>query len=238
MPRPTGRWRITPAALLAIIVELAGCASGYDPALRRDIDRRVAAVSPVAQTFPAPPAPTALPLAVGAWTQYKVTDESGRPGFLTIKLVGEDLGSYWLEIVNESYVRRTLTKMLLYFGDRSNAAAMDIKMLRTRDGSGPVVEASADQLAEARARWQALFQMLVVGWPGLPQEDASVPAGTFAGCFRRDDGPGWILNGASSRVWLHPLVPLAGLVRAQALDRPGTMELVAFGEHGAKSEIQ
>src|SRR5216117_1858407 len=94
----TGRWRTMPAALLALLAAPGACAPGYDPALRRDIDRRVAAISPVAQTFAAPAAPTALPLAVGVWTQYKVTGQSGRPAFLTIKLVGEDLGSYWLEI--------------------------------------------------------------------------------------------------------------------------------------------
>jgi hypothetical protein len=222
-----------------MLLAVAGaCAPGYDPALQRDIDRRVAALSPAAQTFPAPAAPAPLPLAAGAWTQYKVIDETGRPSFLTMKLVGEDLGSYWLEILDESYLARRLTKMLLYFGDRSNAAAMDIKILRTKEGGGPVVEATVDQLAEARNRWQGLFATLVVAWQGLPQEDTTVPAGTFTGCYRREDGPGWILGGTASRVWLHPLVPLSGLVRAQALSRPGSMELVAFGAHGAVSEIQ
>jgi hypothetical protein len=158
---------------------------------------------------------------------------------LTLKLVGEDLGSYWLEILDESYLGQTLTKMLLYFGDRSSAAAMDIKLLRTRDAAGRVTEAvDASQLADARPRWQALFSLLTAAWQGLPQEDASVPAGTFSACYQREDGPGWILGGADSRVWFHPLVPLTGLVRAQAVSRPGTMELVAFGAHGAVSELQ
>jgi hypothetical protein len=236
MPRSAGRWRSSPAALLAVA---GACASGYDPAFRRDIDRRVAAVSPMAQTFPAPATTTPVPLAVGAWTQYKVVDESGRPSFLTMKLVGEDLGSYWLEIVDESYVGRTLTKMLLYFGDRSNAAAMDIKLLKSRNAAGQVTtEADASRLAEARTRWEPLLAMLVVTRPGLPQEDVTVPAGTFSGCYLREDGPGWILGGATTRVWLHPAVPLTALVRAQATNRPGTMELVAFGAHGAASEIQ
>jgi hypothetical protein len=234
MPGLARRWRNSPAALLVLA---AACASGSGHAVRRDVDRRVAALSPTNKMFPAAPRP--VPLAVGAWTQYKVVDETGRPSFSTMKLVGEELGSYWLEILDESYRGRTLTRMLLYFGDRSNPADMEIKVLTTTNAAGKVTtETDPGRLANARSRWEGLFYILTVNWQGLPQEDLSVPAGSFAGCYQRKDGPGWILGGVASRVWLHPLVPLTGLVRAQALNGSGTMELVAFGQHGAVSGIQ
>jgi hypothetical protein len=225
--------------LTAVLLATAGgCVSSYDPVIQQSIDRRVASLSETSQTFPAPAAPAPPPLAVGSWAQYKVVDEQGRPSFLTMKLVGEDLGSYWLEVTHESYLGRTLTKMLLYFGDRSSTAALDIKILRTKDRNGQVVEADGNQLVDARTRWQGLLSTLVVAWQGLPQEDTRVPAGTFSSCFLKETGPGWGLGGAASRIWSHPLVPLTGVVRAQGLDRPTTMELVAFGEHGAVSELQ
>jgi hypothetical protein len=37
--------------------------------------------------------------------------------------------------------------------------------------------------------------------------------------------------------WSHPAVPLSGMVKSQGIDSPTTMELVAFGESGAKSEL-
>jgi hypothetical protein len=37
--------------------------------------------------------------------------------------------------------------------------------------------------------------------------------------------------------WSHPTVPLSGLVRSRRINKPGIMELVAFGEVGAQSEI-
>ena len=37
--------------------------------------------------------------------------------------------------------------------------------------------------------------------------------------------------------WSHAAVPLSGLVRSQGLDKPTTMELVAFGMTGAVSEL-
>jgi hypothetical protein len=239
MLRPAG-WR-GPAGLVALTLAACVSASTYDPAVQKDIDRRVAALpSPAqAQTFPPPDAPGPPPVTVGAWTQHKLVDDQGHPSFVTMKVVGEEFGSYWLEIAQESYLGRTLTKMLVYFGDRSTASTVEIRSLRTRGPTGKVAEASADDLAEARTRWQGLLATLAAAWRGLRQEDTSVPAGTFSACYLREGGPAPLADApGASRVWSHPMVPLTGVVRAQGLDRPLTMELVAFGEHGARSEMQ
>jgi hypothetical protein len=236
MLRAAARWRSSPAALLAAV---AACAPGYDPVFRRDVDRRVEALSKVAQTFPPPASSTPLPLKVGAWTQHKMLDASGQPAFFTMKLVGDDFGgATWLELLEETYRVRTTTKILVYLGDRSNVAAMEVKAVKTKEGSGKVTEADGTQIVAARARWQGVLDALGVVWQAAAQEDVTVPAGTFSGCYRRETPPGWGPLGAASHVWWHPLVPLTGIVRAQAIDSRGTMELVAFGEHGAVSEIQ
>src|SRR3989442_199400 len=117
-----------------------GCAMGFDSAAKEDIDRRVAHLPSPAQTFPAPPAPAPMPMAVGQWTQHQLIDDQGHPSFLTMKVVGEDLGAYWLELLEETYSGRRVTKMLLYIGDRTTATAMDIRALRSRIGTGPVKE--------------------------------------------------------------------------------------------------
>src|SRR3954471_8318903 len=151
MSLPAGRrW---PAAALALFTALACAPSGYDTAARADIDRRVGLLGPPSSTFAAPTATALRPLAIGQWTQHKATDEKGRPSFLTMKLVGEDLGSYWVEIVDETYLGRSGAKMLVYLGDRTNAAAIDIKILKTMDRRGKVTEVDPRE-PEARAEWQ------------------------------------------------------------------------------------
>jgi hypothetical protein len=155
-----------------------------------------------------------------------------------MKLVGEDFGSWWLEILDESYAGTATTKMLLYLGDRTSAQAMDIKILKTRDRTGQVTEANSDQLVEARAHWQGILDALVVTWQAVAQEDATVPAGTFAGCFRRDTPAGFARMSVPSHAWWHAAVPLTGLVKAQGVGLPVSIELVAFGVRGARSEIQ
>jgi hypothetical protein len=229
---PGGARRILAAASL-----VAACATGLDPAAKEDIDRRVTALAPPSQTFPAPTAATPLPLAVGQWTQHQLIDDQGRPSFLTTKLVGEDLGSYWLELVEETYSGRRVTRMLVYFGDRATASAMDIRAIKTRVGKGPVKDATPDELRSSRTDWAGVLSMLAVGWEGLPQEEARAPAGIFQGAYKKDTDEGWGPMLAKSTTWSHPVVPLSGLVRAQATERRNSLLLVSFGEKGALSEI-
>jgi hypothetical protein len=220
-----------------LLVAFLGCAAGLDPAAKEDIDRRVTSLSPPAQSFPvivgatAPPAP-----AVGQWTQHVMKDDRGRPSFLTMKLVGEDLGSYWLELLEETYSGRRLTKLLVYFGDRSTAAAMDIRAIKSRVGDGPVKDATQEELGASRSDWAGILSMLAGSWQGLPQEEARAHAGIFAGSYKRESDPSWGPLRSKSTLWLHPAVPLSGLVRSQSTGKH-SLQLIAFGEKGAVSEL-
>jgi len=223
--------------ILAAASLAAACATGFDPAAKEDIDRRVKALSPPSQTFPAPAAPTPLPLAVGQWTQHQLVDDQGHPSFLTTKLVDEALGSYWLELVEETYSGRRVTKMLVYFGDRATPATLDIRALKTRVGAGPIKEATPEELGTSKTDWGGILSMLAVAWQGLPQEEARAPAGIFAGAYKRETDDGWGPFLAKSTTWSHPAVPLSGLVRAQATEGKSSMRLISFGEKGALTEL-
>jgi hypothetical protein len=226
------------ALSLLILVGAAGCATIYDPGAKAAIDSRVARLPAPAQTFPVPTAPAPLPLAVGQWTQHQMIDDAGRPSFLTMKLVGEASGSYWLEILEETYSGRRVTKMLVYFGDRASATSMDIRFIKTRLGTGPVTDTPVADIPGARDTWQGVLALLGTSWQGLPQETARVPAGIFTACYRRDSEDKWGPLQTKSTVWAHPAVPLSGLVRSQAVDGPHSLQLVAFGERGAVSEME
>ena len=223
--------------LLVATALAAACATGIDLAAKEDIDKRVRALGRPAQTFAASADPTPLPLAVGQWTQHELLDDQGRPSFLTMKLVGEDLGSYWLELLEETYSGRRVTKLLVYFGDRSTPAALDIRAIKSRVGTGPVKEATQEELRASRTDWAGVLSMLAVNWPGLPQEEARAPAGIFAGAYKRETEESWGPLLEKSLTWSHPAVPLSGLVRSQASEGKGGLQLIAFGEKGAVTEL-
>ncbi len=222
---------------LAMVATALGCGGRIDAAAKADLERRVAALVPSGQAFPAPATLAPKPLAVGQWTLHKLTHESGEHSLVTYKLVGFEAGAFWLEVAHETYYGKTVAKLLVAAGDRSNPSTFEIRAAKVKDRDGKVTEVAGAALARARAGWQPIVSMLAVAWQGLPQESVGSIAGSFAACFKANiDGTwgGW--QGAAT-VWMHPLVPLSSLVMGVALGRPGDMELVGFGDEGARSEI-
>src|SRR5207248_9082562 len=95
------------------------------------------------------------------------------------------------------------------------------------------------RLGGAHAAWQGVLARLTPpAWQGLAQQDATVPAGIFPGCYQGETQPGWGPFASRTLTWSHPAVPVSGVVKGQAIDQRNSFELVAFGEHGAVSEIQ
>ena len=64
-----------PAVSLCLL--LFACGPSIDAAAKAYVDRRVAAFVPSGQWFPAPAALVPKPLAVGQWTQHRLTGEKG-----------------------------------------------------------------------------------------------------------------------------------------------------------------
>ncbi|HEY2902482.1 MAG TPA: hypothetical protein VGL59_18000 [Polyangia bacterium] len=229
--------RPTAAAVFISSLLLLGCAPSVNPAAKADIDRRLAALGPPTQTFPAPTGFAPLPFQIGQWITDKLVDENGRPSLLTYKVIGEDAGAFWLETATESYSGRTMMKMLLAIPSRMDPNSIDIRAAAIKDANGHVTNFDGPMLGLMRGTLKGALSTLVVSWQGLPQEDATVPAGTFAGCFKSRTDASWGPWHAASTSWSHPAVPLNGLVKSQGIDRPNTIELIAFGLSGAVSEF-
>jgi hypothetical protein len=241
---PLGKIRSMHAAPLrfALPVLLLGlsqvaCGPSIDAAAKADIDRRVAAFVPSGLGFPAPAGLAPKPLVVGQWTQHRLTSEKGEPSLITYKIVGEDSGAYWVEVANENYFGKTVTKILLAVGDRSNPNTMEIRAVKMKDKNGKVSEFQGPVLQLMQSTWQGSVNMLAVSWQGLSQETMNVVAGTFAGCFKARTDASWGAWHAASTAWMHPVVPISSLVKSVGIDRPSSMDLVGFGETGATSEI-
>lgn len=230
--------RVALAALGVSTLALAACGPSIDPAAKADIDGRVAALqSANGGPVPAPTTFEALPLAPGQWTQYKMTDDKGQPAFLTYKILGQEGGAYWIEILNESYTGTMTQKMLVAFGSRIDPGQLDVRALITRDRRGNVTEMPPAMMPLMQSTVKGILASLVINWQGLPQEPAVVPAGHFDGCFHSRTQAAWGPWHSLADAWSHPMVPLSGVVRTQGIDHPFTMELVAFGLTGATADF-
>jgi hypothetical protein len=228
-----------PPFVLAVVLTLGtlACGPSIDPAAKADVDRRVSLFAPTQSNFPAMPHFAPRPLAVGQWTQMKVTDDKGQPSILTMKVVGADGDAFWVENVNESYIGKTVTKMLIFFGDRSNPATMEIRQVKTKDKNGRVNQFDGPMISLMKSMWKGTLSTLTVTWQGLPQENATVVAGNFTGCYKARTDAAFGPFHAAATSWSHPSVPINGLVKSVGIDKPHTMELVAFSDLGATSEI-
>ncbi|HEX3906207.1 MAG TPA: hypothetical protein VH853_25525 [Polyangia bacterium] len=220
-----------------LIAALAGCGPYIDPAAKADIDRRVALLGPSLQGVSAPRVFQPRPFAVGQWTQHWVVRQ-GQPSFITTKIVGTKGDAFWVESVEETYFGKTVTKVLVFIGDRANPQSVEIRAGRIRDRTGRVTEMGPTLRSLMRSLFATPLGVLVVSWYGQSQEDIVVPAGAFAGCFRGEKIDAmWGPLRATSLAWSHPAVPISGLVRSQGIDRPVTAELVGYGDSGATSEL-
>jgi hypothetical protein len=223
--------------VLLLGLSASACGPSIDAAAKADIDRRVAAMAPSGQQFPAPTGIAPKPVVVGQWTQHKLTNEKGEVSLMTYKIVGEEAGAYWIEMANESYYGKTVTKMLLYLGDRQNPSTMEIRAVKLKDKKGKVTELQGPMIQLMKSMWQGSVNMLAVSWQGLPQDSVNVMAGHFVLCFKARTDASWGAWHSAATTWMHPLVPINGLVKSVGIDKPTTMELVGFGDSGAQSEI-
>lgn len=230
--------RIVRLAYAAMIIApvLAGCGPSIDPALKADIDRRIASLARPTQSFPGPVGFVPQSFAVGQWTQHKMVYDQ-QPSFMTTKVVGQVGDAYWIESLHETYSGRTVTKILLAISNRMDPNSVEIRGVVMKDRNGHVNTIEGPVLSMMQSLYRGAVANLIVSWQGQPQEDASVPAGTFSGCFKMRTDAQWGGWKSASMSWSHPAVPLSGMVRSEGIDKPSTMELVAFGTTGAVSEL-
>ena len=178
-----------------------------------------------------------MPFAAGQWTRHKLVDDKGQPSFMTYKVLSQEGDAFWMEIVTDQYAGRTIMKLLLAIPNRMDPNTIDVRAVVMKDKNGHVTNLDGPMLSLLRSSYQGALSTLVMSWQGLPQEDAVVPAGTFAGCFRAHTDASWGPWHSANTSWSHAAVPLSGLVKSQGIDKPTSMDLVDFGLSGATSEF-
>ncbi|HEY5926736.1 MAG TPA: hypothetical protein VIV11_33850 [Kofleriaceae bacterium] len=223
--------------LTLLIALVTACTPSINQAARTDVDRRIATLTPSDRRVDAPLAATPQPLAVGQWITLRQTDREQRPSLSTLKIVGAEGDAFWLEVVTDSYFGSSGMKMLVAFGDRTDPTRFEIRRAVTRDGAGRVTEMPSAVIQFMRSTFQPVLDSMVLRWDALPQQDASVAAGTFTGCYHGRSSVAVAGQSTTSEVWWHPEVPINGVVKTVGVGEPTATELVDFGREGARSSF-
>lgn len=230
---------------LALLLPLLACGDDADAAPRPSDEP---ASAPAALELPldglepgppsdhaAPAAPTPQPLSPGQWARYGATWREGGRSFLTYRVVGAQDGAYRIEVDDQRRQRRTLIEMLVRIPDPRDASQAQIVDVRIHDGSSPEVQRIPPRLLGMYGPiLQQFLTLMLSDWRGRPQEDVQVPAGRFAQAYAGEQRMLFAGRDATGRVWHHPDVPVTGLVRFQAEGDAHVLELIGFGQRGAR----
>ena len=220
---------------LFVLVGL-GCGQSVNAASKADVDKQIASLQRSSKSYDAPASFEPMPLATGQWAKYKMVDEEGQPSIATYKVVGEEAGAHWIEFEQKTYYGENVTLMLANLGDRRDPDTIKIHRLKTKN-DGTVTEQPPQVLGLMKSMWKPILSNLVIHWERLPQQPATVPAGTFASCYKQRTTVSFVGISRTSDTWAHPAVPMSGTVKSVGVDKPFTMELVGFGLTGASSSI-
>jgi hypothetical protein len=224
-------------ALGALFVWAVACGPQIDHAAQADLERHLGQITTNEETFPPSESFSPMAFVIGQWTEHRITDEHGQKSLITNKLVGQEAGAYWFEVVNESPYGREAAKMLVALAGGREPSSMEIRVLRVKKGNAPPVEVDPGAQPEVRAKYRAALDLFAMSVEGDEKDDVRVPGGHFIGCYRIETTGAWGPWPVAAEVCTHPSVPLSGVVRASPIGKAGLMELVAFGVTGAESEM-
>jgi hypothetical protein len=218
----------------ACLLASVGCGR-INATYKAEVDRHVAALHAKPESFPQQDG-APLPLAVGQWAEYKLTGSNKRPGFATYKVVGQQGEAFWVETTLTTYSGKQETRMLIDFGDRTDPEKFKVHAVQMRNNDKPM-DLPPGTMQLMQSLWKPVLSNFVIDWSAAAaRENASASAGQFEGCYKRRLEFGLGPYHQQSDAWLHPSVPINGIVRSASIGKnPSLTELVAFGTDGAIS---
>jgi hypothetical protein len=192
---------------------------------------------PTGAGMDAPTSPLPRPLKTGQFVRYKVVQD-GKESEMSYSVLGQEADAHWIQFVTSPKGRRVVIQLLLHIGDRNHPKSAKLLGVKMKMGS-TVREFRGAMLARLKNEVSgAMAELNVPSLQGLEQEDVTVPAGTFKNSYKRESTMTLYGFQDKSRQWLHTGLPVLTLVKAQSQNHDHTMELVAYGETGAKDELE
>lgn len=220
------------------IAACLACSASVNPALKSNIDQVVLSAKTTGEaSYEAPTSSDPMPLQVGQWSRYKLTDKENKPGLMTYKIVGQEGNAHWIETVHETYYQTQATLMLAELGTRRSASDIRVLRMKQKIGEEDTTEFPANMLGMMAGIWKPALKAMIIEWQDKPQQDTEVAAGSFSQAYQIDSTVSFLGMSESSRNWSHPAVPLSGLIRSEGVGSSSSMELLEFGLDGAESLV-
>ena len=173
---------------------------------------------------------------VGQYVIQGMTGPDGR-SISTMAIVGHEQGGWIIESRSLTPTSESTSQMLikgLETAAKNNSIKdIDILWLKTKANGQPVHTMEGALLTMAQSFVKPALESLVIT-PSTLQAGGTqkVIAGTFKGTTKTRSEVSFLGHSFASNIWLHPSVPLNGLVKSVA-DNGQTIELLDFGLKGA-----
>jgi hypothetical protein len=172
--------------------------------------------------------------AIGQWIRYGADWREGGRSTVEYRIVDREDGAFWVEVTDVRRERTRQVKMLV----RPGATVDDHQVLQLSFENRGEIE-------EIPSRLLPTYQPLLQQWLGMlfpaelagEREDVTVPAGVFHGAFKTERELTFGQAEVTANVWLHPAVPISGMVRFEGGSGGHTLQLLGFGLEGAESRF-
>lgn len=201
-------------------------------------------VSPVSASAPpvrsgviaAPSTVEPIPFAAGQWARYTVKRAKEPPSTLTFKVISSEGDAHWFEVEAGRPGQVSVIQFLLRAKDRTEARSFELRAAKVKLPTGQVQVLRGLQLRATRKILdQYLSRMRIPKFGTGPQEDTTVPAGTFEQCYVNHVEGTYFGVKTKSKIWNHPVVPISTMVRSTDSVDGAEVLLEAYGLTGAKS---
>lgn len=189
-------------------------------------------------SIPAPAAGAEIKPVVGSRVVYLTEPKVEEKGRLTWAVVAQPKPSEYLvefEIADRQK-GVVVTQARIGIADLRNAEGTTFEDVRVKVPGGMIMPIPPSGQGVFRNSIRQFFRIADPSKrAGAPQEDVTVPAGTFRGCYKiRGKGVVFGVKELATH-WVHPAVPLPGIVKTVADE--GTMVLERYVTKGAKSQF-
>ena len=229
---------------LACLINLTSCGAMRppppNPALVSEIDSYFAAASP--KTYPGsgqlskPP-----PLSVG---QYVITGMTGPEGrsVMQMAVVDQQAQGWVIETRSLTPSSESTSQMLLAGLESSidgDLGDIDILWVKMKIPGQPVQTIEGPILQMTKGLYKKGLSGLVTQKTdqAAPGGTLKTAAGTFTQTVKVRSNVSFLGRSYPSEAWLHPAVPINGMVKSVSGDGTQTVELLSFGLSGAKKSF-
>ncbi|MBE0644408.1 MAG: hypothetical protein IH600_10045 [Bacteroidetes bacterium] len=220
------------------LVFLSACAASVDPAMQNRIAEwfnKTSSKSYEAGAVYQKP----MPFAVGQYVVQGTTDGDDHMIHRTA-LVGREGDAWIMESTTLTKSGETMMQMAVSGMEKVqetlNTDDLDIKWIKIRDKEGNVQTMDGMTLSLVKGTYSKALTGIAMKFDAeLGMAMVRVPAGTFNGCTKATSKVETFFGDYESESFLHPKVPLNGVVRSVSKDNGAVTELIEFGTNAKAS---